>query len=326
MPTKKAVAEIVDNLEVVDEVVDKAIDGVDAVDHASHVAAVVTKRGLRNLKNPKVAAAILIAASMAVGASLGVAGYFAMKKRLEKKYEVRLQEEIDEVRASYKRRVKRQEFSTPEEAAEALKVYQEGDDHAEHTHVKAIDLDRLSPKERAAVSKAVENILGTKTDTELKVVRGAGGEPGYVETETETVVEENVFIEGRPINPFEWDQEVELSKRDTESPYVISFEEFNENSTDWEQNNLVYYEGDDVLADERDNPIPEIEATIGYDNLNRFGHGSQDPNVVYIRNERTEALFEVIRNEGKFADQVVGFRHSDSPRKRRGRRDWGDDE
>jgi len=320
MPTKKAVAEIVDDLEIVDEVVDKAIDGVDAVDHASHVAAVVTKRGLRNLKNPKVILIGLGLTGIAIGAGLGVGTYFLLKKRLSAKYEARTQQEVEEVRASYKRRVKRpQEYSTPEEATEALKTYQDGD-------IKA-NFNRLSPREQAEVKAVVDNMLETEeADTNLKVVRGSGGEPGYVEAETETVVEENVFIEGRPINPFEWDQEVELSKRDPESPYVISFEEFNENSTDWEQNNLVYYEGDDVLADERDNPVPEIEATVGYDNLNRFGHGSQDPNVVYIRNERTEALFEVIRNDGKFADQVVGFRHSDNPRKRRGRRDWGDDE
>ena len=305
MPTKKAVAEIVDDLEVVDDVVDKAIEGVDAVDHASHVAAVATKRGLRNLKNPKVILIGLGLTGVAIGAGLGVGAYFLLKKRLKSQYEAELQREIEEVRASYKRRVKRQEYKTPEEAAEALKAYSEGPSTEKKLKVPASD-------ERIA--------------KEVRVVRGEGDEPGYVEEETETTIEENVFIDGKPINPFDWNQEVEESKRDPESPYVISFEEFNENPTDWEQNNLIYYEGDDVLADERDNPIPEIEATVGYDNLNRFGHGSQDPNVVYIRNERTEALFEVIHNDGKFADQVVGFRHSDTPMKRRGRRDWGDDE
>lgn len=325
MPTKKAVQEVVDNLDVVDDVVDKAIEGVDVADHASHVAAVAAKRGLRKLKNPKVIIIGLGLTGAALGVGLGIGTYFLLKKRLAAKYEAQVQQEVDEVRASIKRRVKRtQEYSTPEEAAEALKVYQEGsDEQDEHTHVKAIDLDNLSPKEKAAVAKAVQQMLGTETET--TVVRGKGGEPGYVEVETETSVEENVFIDGKPINPFDWNLEVEQSKRNPEEPYVISFEEFNENSTDWEQNNLVYYEGDDVLADERDNPIPEIEATVGYDNLNRFGHGSQDPKVVYIRNERTEALFEVIKNEGKFADQVAGFRHSDEPRRGRKPR-WGDDE
>jgi hypothetical protein len=316
MPTKKAVAEVAENLEVVEEVVDKAIEGVDALDHASHVAAVATKRGLRVLKRPQSVAVILGLTGVVVGAGLGVGAYFLLRKRLSAKYEAYAQQEIEEVRASYKRRVRRQEYNTPEEAAEAMHAYQ-GEDIRP-------DFNRLSPREQAEVKLVVKNMLGEETET--KVIRGRGGEPGYVEVETETTIEENEFIDDRPINPFDWNQDVELSKRDPESPYVISFEEFNENSTDWEQNNLVYYEEDDVLADERDNPVPEIEATVGYDNLKRFGHGSKDPNVVYIRNERTEALFEIIRNPGSFSDQVVGLKHSDSPRKRRGRRDWGDDE
>lgn len=301
MPTKKAVQEVADNLEVVEEVVDKAIEGVNAVDDATHVAAVAAKQGLRKLKKPQSVVIILGLTGVAIGAGIGVGAYFLMKKRLEKQYEARLQQEIDEVRASYKRRVKKQQFDSPEEAADALHVYQG---------------DSLPPKTKEKVIRAVEKVLGDE-ETTTKVVRGRGDEPGYVEVETETSVEKNEFIDGRPINPFDWNQEVELSKRDPEVPYVISFEEFNENSTDWEQNNLVYYEEDDVLADERDNPIPEIEATVGYDNLKRFGHGSQDPNVVYIRNERTEALFEVIRNQGSYTDQVVGLRHSDAPKRRR---------
>lgn len=307
MPTKKAVEEVVDNLEVVEEVVDKAIEGVDAMDHASHVAAVAAKRSLRGLKNPRSMVVILGLTGAALGLGIGVGTYFLLKKRLAAQYEAELQREAEEIRNSYRRRVRKQQFSTPEEATEALGAYQ---------GVKP-DFNRLSPREQAEVKAVVSDMLDAK-DAGTKVER--------VEVETETVVEENEFIDGRPINPFDWNLEVEQSKRDPDLPYVISFEEFNENSTDWEQNNLVYYEEDDVLADERDNPVGDIETTVGYDNLKRFGHGSQDPNVVYIRNERTEALFEIIRNDGSFVDQVAGLKHSDEPKRRRGRRDWGDDE
>lgn len=300
MPTKKAVQEVADNLDVVEEVVDKAIDGVNAVDHASHVAAVATKRGLRTLKSPKSVIIMLGVSGVVVGASLGVGAYFLLKKRLEKQYEAQLEREIEEVRASYKRRFKReQQFATPEAAAEAVKLYSEGE------------------------KSARRNPLASVRDTD--VIRGKGGEPGYIEDAEEVEVEENVFLNGKAINPFEWNQEVEESKRDTESPYVISFEEYNENANDWEQGGLTYYEGDDVLADEADNPIPEIEATVGYDNLNRFGQGSGDKNVVYIRNERIQSDFEIIHSPSKFVEHVTGLQHSDEPRRRHKQR-WGDDE
>lgn len=133
------------------------------------------------------------------------------------------------------------------------------------------------------------------------------------EDEKLTQVAKNVFT--NYANMSTWDAEKEQAKREREPdmPYVISQEEFFENEPDNEQTQLVYYEEDGVLADTSDKPVDE--AIVGPDNLERFGHGSNDPNIVYVRNEKMELDFEILRAEGKYADQVMGFstlKHEDT--------------
>lgn len=297
MPTKKAVQEIVEELDVVENVVDKAVDGVDAVDHATHVAAVATKRGIRQFKNPQVIAFSVVGLSLAAGAGLGMMGYFLLKKRLQKQYEARLDKELEAMRTFYRRRYKTGQYATPETAAEAMSKYQDGD-----------------PRKDA-------DFVPVKEEPNIKAVRDVAEE-----VETETVKEDNIFLNGRPINPMEWNLEVEESKRDPNFPYVISFEEFSESAFEHEQQNLTYYEGDDVLAEADDAVIENVDLVVGEDNLSRFGHGSKDRNVVYIRNERMERDFEVIRSMGKYAEEVHGLQHSDRPKKRQAKARWGDDE
>jgi hypothetical protein len=38
----------------------------------------------------------------------------------------------------------------------------------------------------------------------------------------------------------------------------------------------------------------------------RFGHGSKDPNVVYIRNPRLEMEMEILRDPSSYEKEVLG--------------------
>ncbi len=83
-------------------------------------------------------------------------------------------------------------------------------------------------------------------------------------------------------------------------------------STTWERKNneqvsLTYFDGDDVLVDDRDQPVPDPDDSIGEDHLGRFGVGSKDNNIVYVRNDRLELDFEILRSNGKYAQEVLGF-------------------
>ncbi len=118
----------------------------------------------------------------------------------------------------------------------------------------------------------------------------------------------NVFRDIEPVD-FVWDYQEEKKKRSPDFPYVIHYDETQE--LDYQSITLTWYEKDDVLCNERDEIIdPEDRNNvIGDKNLERFGHGSNDPVVVYIRNDRMELMYEVVKSPNAYAEEVHGFHH-----------------
>lgn len=110
----------------------------------------------------------------------------------------------------------------------------------------------------------------------------------------------NVFTNKDPY----WDYELELQSRSRHEPYVISQEEFIGEEMEFKQETITYYQGDDVMADSLDTPIYNHNGLMGE---LKFGHGSRDPNVVYIRNEALKLEWEVLLHTGHFAHEVMGL-------------------
>jgi hypothetical protein len=116
-----------------------------------------------------------------------------------------------------------------------------------------------------------------------------------------------------------WDYATEVKSRDPLIQYVIHVDEFNANEKGYTQSTLTYYMDDDVLADEHDSAIDDQDDTVGVKNLDMFGHGSGDPNVVYVRNDIREIDYEIVRSNGSYAEEVHGLptiEHSLRPRRR----------
>jgi hypothetical protein len=138
---------------------------------------------------------------------------------------------------------------------------------------------------------------------------------------------ENVFTGNEPGE--EWNYQKEISMRTKDAPYIIHLDEFRENTVEHDQVTYTYYESDDVVSDSRDQKIEEpLDETFGLDNLLKWGHGSNDSNIVYIRNERLGLDFEILRDRGSYAEQVSGaIRHSASrQRTHRTRRRFDDEQ
>lgn len=120
-----------------------------------------------------------------------------------------------------------------------------------------------------------------------------------------------VYPTGRP-NPDDiqvasgWDQEAENALRVDKDVYIISRVEFYENDGDGEfgQESLAYYSDDDILTSEDDQPVHNYQKLIGE---LRFGHGSEDENVFYVRNTELQMEYEVCRIEGSFLELVLGM-------------------
>lgn len=104
-----------------------------------------------------------------------------------------------------------------------------------------------------------------------------------------------------------------LENRDSSEPYLITIDEFMTDSiADMENQTLTYFEADDTLMDDRERVIHEVEATVGSDNLTKFGQFSKDKDLVYVRNERIDTQFEIVRDTRSYVEAIAGFKE---PRK-----------
>lgn len=211
---------------------------------------------------------------LALGAGCA-AGYFVARKKLEAEYEERLKTEVAETKKFYSVLNKKDDLATPEMAVKKL-------------HRDESELD-----------EAVEAIREYQGDE-------PENDPADIVVKQE--VKHNVFADISM--PVEFDYDTEVPKRTPDKPYIISEDEYMNCEMHFPQMSITYFEGDGALADENDQEIPDIDSVIGEENL-RFGYGSRSESVVFIRNERLSTEFEVLRHEGKYSHEILGFMHSD---------------
>jgi hypothetical protein len=134
-------------------------------------------------------------------------------------------------------------------------------------------------------------------------------------SDKETVVEErdqNVFRDSDYEDEIDtedaWDFHEERRKRSPMRPYIIHIDEREEHQA-YDAVTFTYYEADDVLCNERDEVISkqERDRLVGEVHLNQFGHGSDDPHIVYVRNDQLEMDIEIVRSLSSYAEEVHGF-------------------
>lgn len=104
----------------------------------------------------------------------------------------------------------------------------------------------------------------------------------------------------------------------TLDPYIITQDEFTDGQDS--QDTLTYYADDGVLADTQDMPVDNLLRMVGPDALQSFGLGSGDPRIVYVRNEKISADFEIVLHDGNYGEIVHGITPEEPTPKRR--HDW----
>lgn len=236
---------------------------------------------------------ILVAGAAVGGILVGMGVGFALgRKHTEAKYEQILDEEIAKAKQFYSTLNKREGYETPEKAvsslgykaAEALKAYK-----GESVTAAEVDVAETDDATVAAV--------------------------------TEVEVHKNVFVDAATVDEDEDDFDYE--ERIGKIKYIIHHDEYMNNESGYEQTTLTYFVEDDVLVDDQDEPIPNADEIVDETNLDRFGYGSKDNRIVYIRNDKLRLEFEVVRDENKYTEKVLGFiEHSDRPHMRRYRGDY----
>lgn len=145
-----------------------------------------------------------------------------------------------------------------------------------------------------------------------------------VELEVEDQKVRNIFRDNEPLRLEEDFQIAEYERfskdRNPKEPYVIHISEYMAASSTIDAKiSLIYYEGDGVLTDETNIPIPDTNRLVGDANLDMFGKFSGDKNIVYIRNERPDVNsdFEILRKPTSFEEAVLGVYSRDPIRRMR---------
>lgn len=172
-------------------------------------------------------------------------------------------------------------------------------------HPTGLGLDQLPKKAYHEITKA-----------DIEELEDEDEEDEEEENEEDLEAEGEVYLEdGPPIpqpprkNVFtpqddSWNYNVEQANRSTEYPYIIHQEEYMLDEQGYTQSTLTYYDGDNILADEQDVPVYQHERITG---PLLFGHGSNDRNVVYIRNDELKAEYEILLFHGYFEREVLGY-------------------
>lgn len=85
-----------------------------------------------------------------------------------------------------------------------------------------------------------------------------------------------------------------------EDPYTITPHQFSTECDAYSKTKLFYYAGNNTLVDEEDELVDNWNIIGGKSSLKRFGE--YEEGVVYVRNERIGADFEIRRKRGSFTE------------------------
>ncbi len=234
---------------------------------------------------------IAAATGLVVG---GVSGYFVTRAVITKKIQEIADREIESVKEHYDRKAKLNKVGKYADISNL--VDDEELDESEEDVVESVT-EQKADGDHVAYDKIIKETgyNGDDEDVAQAITKV---------TERKEPIVKNVFKDPQP----------SIGQRDPEVPYLISTEEFMANDEfAFDQITLTYFEGDDTLTDEREDIVSDVVRTVGRDNLLRFGENSQDPNVVYVRNERLRSDFEIVRDPGKYSVNVLGM-HDDAER------------
>lgn len=266
---------------------------------------------------------VIIAGISVFSTTVGVAaGAFLTKRRLEVVFDERLEQEINDAREFFTVRAYKKDLS-PADAVEMLVPVE--DRPVSKTAEAAGTAMRSYQGEQVQVVTSSEGLSKVAEEISEEVPEHNNPNPGEgVAVEVTETTTRNIFVDNVPLTDDDFDMEEERLARRNGVPYIVTREEYDANEDDYEQVPLTYFAFDDVLVDEDEKSIDNIEEFVGKHNLQRFGAGSGDSKVVYIRNELKEMDYEVLRSDGSYAEEVLGLTSDDhlehSAIPRRGRR------
>ena len=222
---------------------------------------------------------LIVAAGTAAGLAVGaVGGYFYAVKKLTAEYDEVFNETLDaELKQVQEHYDKRHLIQEERHAKERELLLQERRVPKPPVGVDAGDGLMEGPDEEILERIAAGLRRDDPADGTLSADRGAG-------------------IIGQIKPPLEV-----VAKRRS-APYMVTEQVYMDNVDGFNQVSLIYYTGDSVLADIDDNPIGDVEALVGLNNLHNLGSET----VRYVCNNRNRTYYEINIDHRSYAEFVAG--------------------
>lgn len=244
----------------------------------------------------------LAAGSFVLG---GLAGFGVGYVVFKKKYERIAEAEIESVREAYGKNAK-----PKPDISELHKhvIPDEPEPTSEEFYAELVEREGYGPPEGETDVDAFRRIFGrVPTDEELVEISETGSLSGWLNSTREKTTH-NLFAD-QPADPEDLGEETpEIPPRSPDRAYVISVGEWGDNDNAYDQITLTYWADDDVLADDAGKEVRKREEIVGEANLHRFGFLSEDADIVYVRNERLRADYEITKDERSWSEVVQGVK------------------
>lgn len=232
---------------------------------------------------------ILVGVALISGSTGALVAHEVTKKRLIDEFNEELRRELDIQRTLAK-------VPPIKELSEKEKQLEPTADAAEQIvdeylgEVIVVDDDEEEGLPEPSPERKVYNLAADRSDAPLRSV------------EEERAA---VFIQPHDGGLFKYDDEI--PNRSEDEPYVISEDEYIYQEKGYETACLTYYKLDDSLCDDKEILVDNVDMLIGTENLKRFGHGSTNEDVVFVRNDGIGMEFEIEQVNRSYKSFVMGF-------------------
>lgn len=161
--------------------------------------------------------------------------------------------------------------------------------------------------------REVRHVLD-EVEEELEEVKDTRPEltPDTEKLKYHTGSKHDVAVEVEIADEIDFDYNAEIAKRTPDKAYVITVDEFSNKPHNLQHEDicLTLYKDDEVLADDQGHPINDEYGVVGHtidELIQKIGYGSSDPRIVYIRNEKLGADYEVTAFSGTYTESVFGI-------------------
>lgn len=256
---------------------------------------------------PLVGAFLGFVGGVAVG---GIATYFGMKAKFEKhandvirEYREYSNGRIHKVQSELNKIISSDKFDE-EEYNKKVASEPEFEDYTSYAHNAASNSDIEASRGISGPLKGISVDSAKAIKADMDALSRDVHDCDFDEHMAEREAPEEDISEYE--DAFEFDKRMHEEAMDTgysDFPRTISASEMLNQKQWYSKVTLTYYAGDDVLADDQDEPIEDPMDIIGEHFKELFGMNEDEPDIIYVRNDDRESDYEVVQLDTSYGDR-----------------------